>query len=87
MAGRNLRAILLGKPGLNCLLTCQAVKLLGTKPITPVTMSLAAIAHNASTAKVFWYGQTAQHLRGDVVKRGTAWAKLLVAVSATVITS
>jgi hypothetical protein len=48
---------------------------------------LAAVAGDASATEVFWHGQTAQHLRDDVVKRGATGSKLLVAVRATVITS
>ena len=87
MAGGDLRAVLLGEPGVDRFLAGKAVERLGTKPLAPVTVPLAAIAGYASTAKVFWYGQAAKYLRDDVVKRGAAWAQLLVAVSATVITA
>ena len=87
MAGRDLRAVLLGKPGIDRFLAGQVVKRLSTKPFAPVTVPFAAIAGDASAAKVFWYGQAAKYLGNDVVKRGTAGAKLLVAVGATVITA
>ena len=89
MAGRNLCAVLLGNtlPGINGFFAGHAVKRLGAKPLAPVTVSLAAIAGNTGTAQVFWHGQAAKHLGDDVVKRGAAGTKLLVAVSATVITS
>ena len=89
MAGRNLCAVLLGNtlPGINGFFAGQVVKRLGTKPLTPVAVPLAAIAGDAGTAQVFWHGQAAKHLWDDVVKRGAAGAKLLVAVGATVITS
>ena len=89
MAGRNLCAVLLGNtlPGINSFFAGQVVKRLGTKPLTPITVSLAAIAGNAGTAQVFWHGQAAKHLGDDVVKRGATGAELLVAVGATVITS
>ena len=74
MAGRNLCAVLLGNPRVDGFLADQAVELLGAKPLAPVTVTFAAIACDASAAKVFWYGQTAQHLGDDVIKRGTAWA-------------
>ena len=74
MAGRNLCAVLLGNPRVDGFFSGQAVELLGAKPLAPVTVSFAAIACDASAAKVFWYGQTAQHFGGDVVKRGAAWA-------------
>ena len=50
-------------------------------------MPLAAVTSDTGTAQVFRYGQTAKHLRDDVVKRGAAGAKLLVAVGAAVITA
>ena len=89
LAGRNLCAVLLGNtlPRVNGFLAGHAVKRLGTKPLTPVTVPLAAVASDAGTAQVFWHGQAAKHLWDDVVKRGAAGAKLLVAVGATVITS
>ena len=87
MAGGDLRAVLLGKPGIDCFLAGQAVERLSTKPLAPVTVSLAAVAGDASTAEVFWYGQAAKHLGDDVIKRGAAGAKLLVAVGAAVITA
>ena len=87
MAGRNLCAVLLSKPRINSFFTSQVVERLGTKPVTPVTVPLAAVASDAGTAQVFWHGQAAKHLWDDVVKRGAAGAKLLVAVGATVITS
>ena len=87
MAGGDLRAVLLSKPGVNGLFAGQAVKRLSTKPLAPVTVALATVAHDASATKVFWHGQTAKHLGDDVVKRGTAWPELLVAVCAAVITS
>ena len=87
MAGRDLRAVLLGKPGIDGLFAGQAVKRLSTKPLAPVTVTLAAITGDASAAKVLWYCQAAQHLWDDVVKRGATGAKLLAAVCAAVITS
>ena len=87
MAGRNLCAVLLSKPRVNGFLPSQVVKRLGTKPLTPVTVPLAAIAGDAGTAQVFWHGQAAKHFGDDVVKRGATGTKLLVAVGATVITS
>ena len=87
MAGRDLRAVLLSKPRVNGFFAGQVVKRLGTKPLTPVTVPLAAIAGDAGTTEVFWHSQTAKHLWDDVVKRGAAGAELLVAVGATVITS
>ena len=87
MAGGDLCAVLLNKPRVNGFLAGQVVERLGTKPLAPVTVPLAAVASDAGTAQVFWYGQTAKHLWDDVVKRGAAGAKLLVAVGATVITS
>jgi hypothetical protein len=56
MAGGDLCAVLLSKPGINGFLSGQAVKRLITKPLTPVTVSFAAIAGNASTAQIFWHG-------------------------------
>ena len=50
-------------------------------------MPLTAIAGDAGTAQVFWDGQAAKHFGDDVVQRGAAGAKLLVAVGATVITA
>ena len=87
MAGRDLCAVLLSKPRVNSLFAGQVVERLGTKPLAPITVPLAAVAGDASSTEVFWYGQAAQHLGDDVVKRGTAWPELLVAVGATVITS
>ena len=87
MAGRDLRAVLLGKPGIDGFLAGQAVKRLSTKPLAPVTVPFAAVAGDTGTAQVFWYGQAAQHFWNDVVKRGAAGAKLLVAIGATVITA
>jgi hypothetical protein len=87
MAGRDLCAVLLSKPGINGFLAGQVVKRLAAKPLAPITVTLAAVASDTGTAKVFWYGQTAKHLGDDVVKRGAAGAELLVAVGATVITS
>jgi hypothetical protein len=37
-------------PGVNDFFTSQAVKLLSTKPFTPITVPLAAIAGDARTA-------------------------------------
>ena len=89
LAGRNLCAVLLGNtlPGVNGFFTGHVVKRLVAKPLAPITVSLAAVASDASATEVFWHGQTAQHLWDDVVKRGAAGAELLVAVGATVITS
>ena len=87
MAGGNLRAVLLSKPRVDGFFADQAVELLSAKPLAPVTVTLAAVAGDAGATKVFWHGQTAQHLGDDVVKRGAAGAELLVAVGATVITS
>ena len=89
VASRDLCAVLLGNtlPGINGFLAGQAVKLLGAKPLAPVTVPLAAIAGDAGTAQVFWHGQAAKHFGDDVVKRGATGAELLVAVGATVITS
>jgi hypothetical protein len=89
VAGGNLCAVLLGNtlPRINGFFPSQVVERLGTKPVTPVTVPLAAVASDAGTAQVFWHGQAAKHLWDDVVKRGAAGAKLLVAVGATVITS
>ena len=87
MAGRDLCAVLLSKPRINSFFTGHVVKRLSAKPITPITMPLAAVAGNASAAKVFWYGQAAHHFWDDVVKRGATGTQLLVAVGATVITS
>ena len=89
VASRDLCAVLLGNtlPGINGFLAGEAVKLLSTKPLAPITVPLAAIAGDAGTAEVFWHGQAAKHLGDDVVKRGAAGAELLVAVGATVITS
>ena len=87
MAGGDLCAVLLSKPGVNGLFAGHVVERLSTEPVTPVTVAFAAIAGDAGTAEVFWYGQAAQHLGDDVVKRGATRSKLLVAVRATVITS
>ena len=58
MAGRNLCAVLLGNtlPGINGFFAGQVVERLGTKPLAPVTVPLAAIAGDAGTTEVFWYG-------------------------------
>jgi hypothetical protein len=87
MAGGDLRAVLLGEPGVDRFLAGKAVERLGTKPLAPITVPLAAVAGNTSAAEVFWYGQAAKYLGNDVVKRGTAGAQLLIAVSTTVITA
>ena len=87
MASRDLCAVLLSKPGVDSFFTGQAVELLGTKPLAPVTVSFAAVAGDTGTAQVLRYGQAAKHFGDDVVKRGAAGAELLVAVGATVITS
>ena len=87
MAGGDLCAVLLSKPGVNGFFAGQVVKRLSTEPLAPVTVPLAAVTSDTGTAKVFRYGQTAKHLRDDVVKRGAAGAKLLVAVGAAVITA
>ena len=87
MAGRDLCAVLLSKPGVDGLFAGHVVERLATKPLAPITVTLAAVAGDASATEVFWYGQAAQHLRDYVVKRGAAGAELLVAVGATVITS
>ena len=89
MAGRNLCAVLLSstKPEVNGLFAGQTVKLLGTKPLAPITVPLAAVTSDTGATEVFWYGQAAKHFGGDVIKRGAAGAKLLVAVRATVITA
>ena len=89
MAGRNLRAVLLGitKPRINGFFACQVIKCLTAKPIPPIPVTFAAIAGNAGTAQIFWHGQAAQHLGNNVVQRGAAGAELFVAVRATVIAS
>ena len=87
MAGRNLCAVLLGKPRINGLFAAHAVKRLGAKPLAPITVPLAAVAGDASTAQIFWDSQAAKHFGDDVVQRGAAGAQLLVAVGATVITA
>ena len=89
LAGRNLCAVLLGNtlPGVNGFFTGHVVKRLVAKPLAPITVSLAAVASDASATKVFWHGQTTKNFWGDVVKRGTAGTKLLVAVGTAVITS
>ena len=87
MAGRDLCAVLLSKPGVNGLFAGHVVERLAAKPLAPVTVPLAAIAGDASATEVLWYGQAAQHLWDDVVQRGATGAKLLVAVGAAVITS
>jgi len=87
LAGRDLCAVLLSKPSVDGLFAGQVVERLSTKPFPPIPMTFAAVAGNASAAKVFWYGQAAHHFWDDVVKRGATGAKLLVAVGATVITS
>jgi hypothetical protein len=56
MAGRDLCAVLLSKPRVNSLFAGQVVERLGTKPLPPVTVTLAAITGDAGTAQVFWYG-------------------------------
>ena len=50
MAGRNLCAVLLSKPGVDGFFTGQVVERLAAKPLAPVTVPLAAIAGDASTA-------------------------------------
>ena len=52
MAGGDLCAVLLGNtlPAINRLLTGQIVELLSTKPFAPITVPLAAIASDTSTA-------------------------------------
>jgi hypothetical protein len=87
MAGRDICAVLLSKPRINGFFACQVVERLAAKPLAPITVTLAAVAGDASATKVFWYGQAAKHFGDDVVKRGAAGAELLVAVGATVITS
>ena len=87
MAGGNLCAVLLSKPGVDGFFTGQAVERLSTKPIPPIPVTFAAIAGNAGTAQIFWHGQAAQHLGNNVVQRGAAGAELFVAVRATVITA
>ena len=89
VAGGDLRAVLLSHtlPGVDGFFACQVVERLSTKPLAPVTVPLAAVAGDASAAQVFWYGQAAKHLGDDVIKRGAAGAKLLVAVRATVVTA
>jgi len=87
MAGRNLCAVLLSKPGVDGFFTGQVVERLAAKPLAPVTVPLAAIAGDASATEVLWYGQPAQHLRDNVVQRGATGTKLLVAVCAAIITS
>mgnify|MGYP006982646254 CR=1 FL=1 len=89
MAGGDLCAVLLSstKPGVNGLFAGQTVKLLGTKPLAPITVPLAAVTSDTGATEVFWYGQAPKHFWNDVIKRGTTWTKLLIAVGATVITS
>ena len=87
MAGRNLRAVLLTKPGVNRFLAGQIVERLSAKPLPPVTMTFTTVTSYTGTTKVFRYGQATQHFGNDVVKRGATGSKLLVAVRATVITS
>ena len=77
----------MSQPGVNSFFTGHVIKRLRTKPVAPITVPLAAVAGNASAAKVFWYGQAAHHFWDDVVKGGATGAKLLVAVGAAVITS
>jgi hypothetical protein len=50
MAGGDLRAVLLSKPGVDCFLAGEAVKWLSTEPLAPVTVPLAAITGNTGTA-------------------------------------
>ena len=87
MAGGDLRAVLLSKPGVDGFFTGQVIERLAAKPLAPVTVTLAAVAGDAGATEVLWYGQAAQHLWDDVVQRGATGAKLLVAVGAAVITS
>ena len=56
MAGRDLCAVLLSKPRIDGLFAGQAVELLSTEPLAPVTVTLTAVAGDAGTAEVFWYG-------------------------------
>ena len=44
------------EPRINSFFTGQVVKRLRTKPVAPITVPLAAVAGDAGTAKVFWYG-------------------------------
>ena len=89
MAGRDLCSVLLRfiKPRIDGFLTGQAVKILSAKPVTPVTVPLAAVTGDTGATQVFWYGQAAKHFGNDVIQCGATGAKLLVAVSATVITA
>ena len=87
MASGDLCAVLLSKPGVNGFLAGQVVELLNAKPLAPVTVPLTAVTGDTGATEVFWYGQAAKHFWDDVVKRGAAGTKLLIAVGATVITS
>jgi len=44
------------EPRINGFFAGQVVKRLGAEPVAPVTVPLAAVAGDAGTAKVFWYG-------------------------------